>query len=92
MKNRSPNKQSAVEVNAEPATNAAASDNTAADAAAVISSQERQRMIAEAAYLRAEQRGFAAGWEQEDWLLAEAEIDRLIQASTLQPSPLLGSK
>ncbi|MEO6382201.1 MAG: DUF2934 domain-containing protein [Nitrobacter sp.] len=92
MKNRSPNKQSRVEVNVVPATNAADSDSSAAGAAAVISPQERQRKIAEAAYLRAEQRGFAAGWEQEDWLLSEAEIDRLIQSSTSQPSPLVGSK
>ena len=32
------------------------------------------RMIAEAAYFRAEKRGFAPGAELEDWLAAEAEI------------------
>jgi hypothetical protein len=39
-------------------------------------------MIAEAAYLRAERRGFAGGpdQEKEDWLLAEAEVDVLLQA------------
>jgi hypothetical protein len=37
-------------------------------------------MIAEAAYLRAERRGFAAGNEEEDWLAAEAEVDRLLRA------------
>jgi hypothetical protein len=30
--------------------------------------------IAERAYLRAEQRGFVAGYELDDWLAAEAEI------------------
>jgi len=40
------------------------------------SAEERQRMIATAAYLRAERRGFAPGHETEDWLEAEAEIDR----------------
>ena len=35
-------------------------------------------MIATRAYLRAEQRSFASGHEQEDWLQAEAEVDRLI--------------
>ena len=40
-------------------------------------SAERLRMIAEAAYFRAERRGFAPGGEAEDWLTAEAEIDVL---------------
>jgi hypothetical protein len=35
-------------------------------------------MIAIRAYLRAERRGFASGHAQEDWLRAEAEVDRLI--------------
>ena len=34
-------------------------------------------MIAEAAYLRGESQGFLSD-EQEDWLLAEAEIDSLL--------------
>jgi hypothetical protein len=33
-------------------------------------------MIAEAAYYRAEQRGFAPGCEMSDWLLAEADVER----------------
>ncbi len=37
-------------------------------------------MIAEAAYLRAERRGFAPGHEHEDWLAAEAEVDGLLRA------------
>ncbi len=36
------------------------------------------RMIAEAAYFRAEKRGFARGRALDDWLLAEAEIGRLL--------------
>lgn len=32
-------------------------------------------MIARAAYYRAERRGFAPGYELEDWLEAEAEVD-----------------
>ena len=39
---------------------------------------DRMRMVAEAAYYRAERRGFVGGWEQQDWLEAEAEIDRLM--------------
>lgn len=35
---------------------------------------DRHHMIAEAAYYRAECRGFAPGCELEDWLAAEAEL------------------
>lgn len=41
--------------------------------------EERRRMIAEAAYFHAEHRGFAVGGELDDWLAAEAEIDRLTE-------------
>jgi len=39
-----------------------------------LSAQEREILIARAAYLRAEQRGFVPGKEWEDWFLAEAEV------------------
>jgi hypothetical protein len=39
-------------------------------------SESREARIAEAAYWRAERRGFAPGSELEDWLNAEKEIDR----------------
>ena len=45
-----------------------------------VSEEARRAMIAEAAYLRAERRGFSAGNEEEDWLAAEAEVDRLLRA------------
>ncbi len=47
-----------------------------------ISQDVRRGMIAEAAYLRAERRGFAGGpdKEKEDWLMAEAEVDALLKA------------
>lgn len=38
--------------------------------------EERHQRIATAAYLRAERRNFAPGHELEDWLAAEAEVDR----------------
>jgi Protein of unknown function (DUF2934) len=38
-------------------------------------SESREARIAEAAYWRAEQRGFAAGHELDDWLAAERQID-----------------
>ncbi|HTW39046.1 MAG TPA: DUF2934 domain-containing protein [Steroidobacteraceae bacterium] len=37
-------------------------------------------MIAKAAYLRAERRGFVPGFEDEDWLAAEKEVDALLSA------------
>ena len=38
-------------------------------------SDDRLRRIAEAAYYRAERRGFTSGSEDDDWLEAEREID-----------------
>ena len=36
---------------------------------------DRDKRIAEAAYYRAEKRGFAPGYALEDWLVAEALVD-----------------
>lgn len=36
--------------------------------------EEMRRQIAEAAYYRAKQRGFAPGYELEDWVQAESEV------------------
>jgi hypothetical protein len=47
----------------------------------VLEPQERYRMIAEAAYFRAESRGFSNGSAEQDWLEAEAEVDRRLAAS-----------
>ncbi|MGH8267539.1 MAG: DUF2934 domain-containing protein [Steroidobacteraceae bacterium] len=44
-----------------------------------ISAEGRREMIAQAAYLRAERRGFAPGRETEDWLAAEQEVDALLK-------------
>jgi len=43
-------------------------------AAAPRSAAEREEMVRTAAYFRAERRGFAPGYEWEDWLAAEAEV------------------
>jgi Protein of unknown function (DUF2934) len=47
-----------------------------------ISEDVRRGMIAQAAYLRAERRGFTGGHEKEreDWIAAEAEVDALLKA------------
>ncbi len=47
---------------------------------AAISGEERRRMVAEAAYFRALQRGFAGGSPEDDWYTAEAEILRCFPA------------
>jgi hypothetical protein len=41
---------------------------------AELSPEETRRLIAEAAYFRAKQRGFAPGREVEDWIAAESEV------------------
>lgn len=43
-------------------------------------SESREARIAEAAYWRAERRGFSAGQELDDWLAAEKEVDGHIAA------------
>lgn len=39
----------------------------------------REQMIAEAAYFRAEQRGFVPGNEMSDWLQAESDVEALAE-------------
>ena len=48
------------------------------DSGPALSAQERERLVAQAAYFRAEKRGFAPGCELQDWVEAEAEVLRLI--------------
>lgn len=43
---------------------------------APIDAEAREEMIREAAYFRAERRGFESGHEIEDWLAAEREFER----------------
>jgi hypothetical protein len=48
-----------------------------------VGPEKRAALIAEAAYFRAEKRGFQPGHETEDWLAAEAEVDaRLLGTKT----------
>ncbi len=62
-------------------TTEGAADISAGSAVAQeISLERRRQMIAEAAYFRAERRGFAPGAESEDWLESEAEIEQLLAA------------
>lgn len=66
---------------AEPLKGSAAKASEAGTAAQAVNdmeqrSDERRRRIAEAAYYRAERRGFAPGKEEDDWYEAEKEVDR----------------
>jgi hypothetical protein len=48
---------------------------------------QRHTMIAEAAYFRAERRGFEPGHELEDWLGAESELERALRSEHSAQSP-----
>lgn len=52
----------------------------------------RETMIREAAYFRAERRGFVQGAELDDWLTAEAEIDRVLAAPAQSAAPVSAPK
>jgi hypothetical protein len=45
----------------------------------VATPAEREEMIAVAAYFLAEQRGFAPGSDDDDWLEAEQRIDAMLE-------------
>jgi Protein of unknown function (DUF2934) len=40
---------------------------------------DRYASIAQAAYFRSQHRGFKPGYEMEDWLAAEAEVDQRLR-------------
>jgi hypothetical protein len=64
-----------------PRKSAAATAKAAVSWTSFVGPEQRSALIAEAAYFRAEKRGFATGREVEDWLAAEAEVDvRLMRA------------
>jgi hypothetical protein len=66
-------------------TAAAKTTRTSKKAAAInISEDQRLSMIAEAAYLKAEKRGFAGGNPVDDWLAAESEVDTLLSSHPIQ--------
>jgi len=44
-----------------------------------IDDKQRHAMIAQAAYFRAERRGFVHGGELDDWLDAEREVSRMLE-------------
>jgi hypothetical protein len=70
-------------------TNQASGENLSNNSSGIIgrtnaTGEERHQLIARAAYLRAEQRGFSPGSELEDCLTAENEIDEMLIKSGAQ--------
>lgn len=63
-------------------TTATARGSGAGDSLVQINADTRHAMIAEAAYYRAEKRGFENGHEVQDWLEAEMEINLMLPNST----------
>ena len=65
----------------EPAPAAALTDTQLERREIPSFSESREARIAEAAYWRAERRGFTSGQELDDWLAAEKEVDEDIAAN-----------
>lgn len=65
-----------------PRNSKAATPKPDSSARATASPEEIRQLIAEAAYYRAKQRGFAPGHELEDWVQAESEVMRRVERST----------
>ncbi len=74
-------KRSSAKESAPPAASASGTDGTEVTASRLERREipsfsiSREARIAEAAYWRAERRGFTAGQELDDWLAAEKEVD-----------------
>lgn len=54
-----------------------------------IAPERRRVMVAEAAYFFAERRGFEPGYELDDWLAAEGQIDAALRVSEIEAAALL---
>jgi len=55
-----------------------------------IDADLRHRMISEAAYHRYAERGYSDGYDVDDWLQAEAEVDHLLLGRREQARPERG--
>jgi Protein of unknown function (DUF2934) len=57
-----------------------ATSSATANPARQVTTEERRRMIAEAAYFRAQSRDFTGSDPSEDWLAAERDVDQALLA------------
>ena len=55
--------------------------NSHAIARPTLESETRTKLVREAAYFRAERRGFGPGGEIEDWVAAERQVDQMLAAN-----------
>ena len=63
----------------------AAAEETKETVTRFVGPEHRSALIAEAAFFRAEKRGFAPGNEEEDWLAAESEVDAKLMSAESGP-------
>ena len=63
----------------KPRRAAKAATATTTTARADVTAAEIRQLIEEAAYYKAERRGFAPGHELDDWIAAEAEVRRRLE-------------
>jgi hypothetical protein len=76
IKKRTPRKAPAAEAKASAAF------------ASFVHPEQRMALIAEAAYFRAERRGFWGGGAVEDWLAAESEVDAKLMRGAKSGPPV----
>lgn len=76
-------KAAAKPVKAAPAKSAPRPGPVRKKPASAVSPEQRSHYVEVAAYYIAERRGFAPGDVMQDWLAAEAEINRLIASGKL---------
>lgn len=51
----------------------------------IVAPEQRRQLVQVAAYFIAERRGFGSGREVEDWLEAEAEVERMLTEGVISP-------
>ncbi len=76
--NASPGRAKRSRASGNPPSSAKRRSPRTADGSSAISAEQRHAMIAEAAYLRAAERGFSGGDALADWLASEREVDALL--------------
>lgn len=82
---KAPAKKAATIKAAVPAKKVAASAAGQPGAIPVLTPDQRRYYVEVSAYYIAERRGFHGGSEMDDWVQAEAEIDRLVREGILKP-------
>jgi hypothetical protein len=82
MSNTEPASKSATRRRTRKVESARAGEAALGKKPVTVSADQRRTMIAESAYLRAEQRGFTGGDPVADWLESEKEVDALLSRAS----------